>query len=188
MRYIYQTAFRDSELGKASAMAVFLFVIMGAFFPRSVHRRPGGGVMLNRSYYWLITAALDPGLPVADPDDLDGGSLSFQPNDVLARTTSTTAFGLIPIPFTADNLRGALRFRADAALVSQFGHRRAWHDTRGARRVDDGRLRAGAAGVSPETVDHGSLPRRADGAGTGGSSSRSTRCSPTLGGTTATTR
>jgi multiple sugar transport system permease protein len=31
VRYIYQTAFRDSELGKASAMAVFLFVIMGAF-------------------------------------------------------------------------------------------------------------------------------------------------------------
>jgi multiple sugar transport system permease protein len=31
VRYIYQTAFRDSELGRASAMAVFLFVIMGAF-------------------------------------------------------------------------------------------------------------------------------------------------------------
>lgn len=31
VRYIYQTAFRDSELGQASAMAVFLFVIMGAF-------------------------------------------------------------------------------------------------------------------------------------------------------------
>ena len=31
VRYIYQTAFRDSELGCASAMAVFLFVIMGAF-------------------------------------------------------------------------------------------------------------------------------------------------------------
>lgn len=31
VRYIYQTAFRDSELGEASAMAVFLFVIMGAF-------------------------------------------------------------------------------------------------------------------------------------------------------------
>jgi multiple sugar transport system permease protein len=31
VRYIYQTAFRDSELGKASAMAVFLFVIMGTF-------------------------------------------------------------------------------------------------------------------------------------------------------------
>ena len=31
VRYIYQTAFRDSELGRASAMAVFLFVIMGGF-------------------------------------------------------------------------------------------------------------------------------------------------------------
>lgn len=31
VRYIYQTAFRDSELGRASAMAVFLFVVMGAF-------------------------------------------------------------------------------------------------------------------------------------------------------------
>lgn len=31
VRYIYQTAFRDSELGRASAMAMFLFLIMGAF-------------------------------------------------------------------------------------------------------------------------------------------------------------
>lgn len=31
VRYIYQTAFRDSELGRASVMAVFLFVIMGGF-------------------------------------------------------------------------------------------------------------------------------------------------------------
>ncbi|MEE4119484.1 MAG: sugar ABC transporter permease [Paracoccaceae bacterium] len=31
VRYIYQTGFRDSELGRASAMAVFLFVVMGAF-------------------------------------------------------------------------------------------------------------------------------------------------------------
>ena len=31
VRYIYQTAFRDSELGRASVMAVFLFVIMGTF-------------------------------------------------------------------------------------------------------------------------------------------------------------
>jgi multiple sugar transport system permease protein len=31
VRYVYQTAFRDSEMGKASAMAVFLFLIMGAF-------------------------------------------------------------------------------------------------------------------------------------------------------------
>jgi len=31
VRYIYQTGFRDSELGRASAMAVFLFLIMGLF-------------------------------------------------------------------------------------------------------------------------------------------------------------
>ncbi len=31
VRYIYQTAFRDSDLGRASVMAVFLFIIMGAF-------------------------------------------------------------------------------------------------------------------------------------------------------------
>lgn len=31
VRYIYQTAFRDSDLGLASAMAVFLFVIMAVF-------------------------------------------------------------------------------------------------------------------------------------------------------------
>lgn len=31
VRYIYQTAFRDGELGRASAMSVFLFAIMGAF-------------------------------------------------------------------------------------------------------------------------------------------------------------
>ena len=31
VRYIYQTGFRDSDLGRASAMAVFLFLIMGAF-------------------------------------------------------------------------------------------------------------------------------------------------------------
>ncbi len=31
VRYIYQTAFRDSELGRASTMAVVLFVMMGLF-------------------------------------------------------------------------------------------------------------------------------------------------------------
>ena len=30
-------------------------------------------------------------------------SLSFQPNDLLARTTSNFAFGLIPVPFTGEN-------------------------------------------------------------------------------------
>ena len=31
VRHIYQTGFRDSELGEAAAMAMFLFLIMGAF-------------------------------------------------------------------------------------------------------------------------------------------------------------
>ena len=31
VRYIYQTAFRDSQLGYASALAIFLFVIMAVF-------------------------------------------------------------------------------------------------------------------------------------------------------------
>ena len=48
VRYIYQTAFRDSELGRASAMAVFLFLIMGAFSAAAIRsRRTGEGVMLN---------------------------------------------------------------------------------------------------------------------------------------------
>jgi multiple sugar transport system permease protein len=35
-------------------------------------------------------------------------SMSLQPNDVLARTTSNVAWGLIPWPFTLDNLRFVL--------------------------------------------------------------------------------
>ncbi|WP_321342384.1 sugar ABC transporter permease [uncultured Cohaesibacter sp.] len=31
VRYIYQTGFRDSDLGRATAMAIFLFIIMGGF-------------------------------------------------------------------------------------------------------------------------------------------------------------
>ena len=37
-------------------------------------------------------------------------SMSFQPNDLLARTTSNTALGLIPIPFTVDNYTALLSF------------------------------------------------------------------------------
>ena len=43
-------------------------------------------------------------------------SLSFQPNDVLARTTSSTALGLIPIPFTIDNY----------VKLFQYGQTPAW--------------------------------------------------------------
>jgi multiple sugar transport system permease protein len=55
---------------------------------------------MNRSYYWLIIALSIPAFLWLIPT-LWMVSLSFQPNDVLARTTSTTAFGLIPIPFTS---------------------------------------------------------------------------------------
>jgi multiple sugar transport system permease protein len=41
VRYIYQTAFRDSDLGEASAMAVFLFVIMGRVLGPPVPRSDG---------------------------------------------------------------------------------------------------------------------------------------------------
>ena len=62
--------------------------------------------MLNRNYIWLVTALSIPAFVWLVPT-IWMVSLSFQPNDVLARTTSTTALGLIPIPFTLENY-GAL--------------------------------------------------------------------------------
>nr|WP_319483183.1 carbohydrate ABC transporter permease [uncultured Cohaesibacter sp.] len=56
----------------------------------------------NRSYYWLVTLISLPAFLWLVPT-LWMLSLSFQPNDVLARTTSSTFFGLIPLPFTLDN-------------------------------------------------------------------------------------
>jgi multiple sugar transport system permease protein len=50
---------------------------------------------MHRSYYWLITALSIPAFLWLIPT-IWMVSLSFQPNEVLARTTSTTAFGLIP--------------------------------------------------------------------------------------------
>ncbi|WP_439155990.1 carbohydrate ABC transporter permease [Yoonia sp.] len=61
---------------------------------------------MSRSYYWLVMALAIPAFIWLVPT-IWMVSLSFQPNEVLARTTSTTAFGLIPIPFTAENY-GAL--------------------------------------------------------------------------------
>jgi len=58
--------------------------------------------MGNRAYGWLVLALSIPAFVWLIPT-LWMVSLSLQPNDVLARTTSTTAFGLIPIPFTLDN-------------------------------------------------------------------------------------
>jgi multiple sugar transport system permease protein len=65
--------------------------------------------MLNRSYYWLILALSIPAFLWLVPT-IWMVSLSFQPNDVLARSTSTTAFGLIPIPFTAENYAALFSF------------------------------------------------------------------------------
>ncbi|NBB98347.1 MAG: ABC transporter permease subunit [Alphaproteobacteria bacterium] len=64
---------------------------------------------MNRSYYWLILALSIPAFLWLVPT-IWMVSLSFQPNDVLARTTSTTALGLIPIPFTPDNYIALFRF------------------------------------------------------------------------------
>jgi ABC-type maltose transport system permease subunit len=64
---------------------------------------------MNRSYYWLITALSIPAFLWLIPT-LWMVSLSFQPNEVLARTTSTTAFGLIPLPFTAENYAALFSF------------------------------------------------------------------------------
>ncbi len=58
--------------------------------------------MLHRGYAWLVTALAIPAFLWLVPT-IWMVSLSFQPNDVLARTTSTTALGLVPIPFTAVN-------------------------------------------------------------------------------------
>ena len=55
-----------------------------------------------RTYVWLVVALAIPAFIWLVPT-LWMVSLSFQPNDVLARTTSSTALGLIPVPFTADN-------------------------------------------------------------------------------------
>ena len=64
---------------------------------------------MNRGYYWLILALSLPAFLWLVPT-LWMVSLSFQPNEVLARSTSTTFFGLIPIPFTLDNYAALFRF------------------------------------------------------------------------------
>lgn len=70
---------------------------------------------MNRRYCWLIIGLSIPAFLWSVPT-IWMVSLSFQPNDVLARTTSSTAFGLIPIPFTTENY---------AALFA-FGHTPRW--------------------------------------------------------------
>jgi multiple sugar transport system permease protein len=63
---------------------------------------------MNRSYYWLITALSIPAFLWLIPT-LWMVSLSFQPNDVLARTTSTTALRPDPDPVHRRQLRSALQ-------------------------------------------------------------------------------
>ena len=72
-------------------------------------------MMLGRGYYWLVMALAIPAFAWLVPI-IWMVSLSLQPNELLARTTSSTFFGLVPIPFTLDNY---------AALFS-FGHTPLW--------------------------------------------------------------
>ena len=142
--------------------------------------------MQSRTYYWLITALAIPAFVWLIPT-IWMVSLSFQPNEVLARTTSSTALGLIPIPFTTENY---------AALFS-FGQTPLWF-------LNSVIVAVGMTlGVLAVSTTAGYALARLDfpfktpltilcldrpyGAGTGGISFRSTRCSPTWGGTTATT-
>lgn len=64
--------------------------------------------MKNRNY-WLIIALSIPAFLWLVPT-LFMLSLSFQPNDVLARSTNNTLFGLVPWPFTFDNYADLLSF------------------------------------------------------------------------------
>jgi len=65
--------------------------------------------MLSRSYYALVIVLAIPAFIWLVPT-IWMLSLSFQPNDVLARTTSSTGFGLIPIPFTFENFFALFAF------------------------------------------------------------------------------
>lgn len=65
--------------------------------------------MLNRGYYWLVIAISVPAFIWLVPT-IWMVSLSFQPNEVLARTTSSTALGLIPSPFTFENYADLFAF------------------------------------------------------------------------------
>lgn len=64
---------------------------------------------MNKGYYWLVIGLAIPAFLWMVPI-LWMLSLSFQPNDLLARTTSNTALGLIPIPFTIENYKALLSF------------------------------------------------------------------------------
>ena len=56
----------------------------------------------NRSYFWTVMLLSIPAFVWSVPT-IWMVSLSLQPNEVLARTTSSTLMGLAPIPFTFQN-------------------------------------------------------------------------------------
>lgn len=64
---------------------------------------------MQRGYVWLVIALSIPAFLWLVPT-LWMVSLSFQPNEVLARTTSSTAWGMIPLPFTTDNYAALFAF------------------------------------------------------------------------------
>lgn len=64
---------------------------------------------VSRSYVWLVIALSIPAFLWLIPT-IWMVSLSFQPNDVLARTTASTALGLVPVPFTAGNYAALFTF------------------------------------------------------------------------------
>jgi multiple sugar transport system permease protein len=65
--------------------------------------------MVGKGYVWLVIALSIPAFLWLVPT-IWMVSLSFQPNEVLARTTSSTALGLVPIPFTAQNYADLFAF------------------------------------------------------------------------------
>lgn len=65
--------------------------------------------MAGKGYVWLVIMLSVPAFLWLVPT-LWMVSLSFQPNEVLARTTSTTALGLVPVPFTAQNYADLFAF------------------------------------------------------------------------------
>lgn len=64
---------------------------------------------MNRSYYFLCMGLAIPAFLWMVPI-LWMLSLSFQPNELLAVTTSNTAFGMIPWPFTLENYASLFAF------------------------------------------------------------------------------
>ncbi|MHA3979234.1 carbohydrate ABC transporter permease [Halovulum sp. GXIMD14794] len=58
---------------------------------------------LRTRRYWMLVAILGAAAFIWSVPTIWMLSLSLQPNELLARTTSNTAMGLVPYPFTIDN-------------------------------------------------------------------------------------